>query len=515
MDISLNIILEELESSKPLCYIRNRSVRFSGISPIVNENIAKDKLIICNLSDALSSEGKSDNYFIVLIDCRLPKESYALMNMILIDEMISIPELFIRVQSIFDKYFNWCIKMDQCLIRNRGIQDILNLSEPVIGNFITISDSAFSLVAYTTGLTTNDELTKRLVENGYHDQEAINSFSKNGLPLFWRDMNDIYERPETVTSCPIMAKVIHYNNFYYSHVVMLCEKHPISPALRDKFQILIDRLMVCFERQWVENNQMPHVYDSLLIDLLNGKELDRDSIMIRAKNSGLPTSGYFRLAKISTSDHNGIMLQRLCQELSEKIPQARVTLSRDMLVVLVSMKSTREAYTSFRKKLQDILNSYDSNCGISDPFFSISDIRSAGQQADIALKARFGKELLINRFENRKTGRVQSFGECYPAYIMVGTKESHHISRQTWAYRALQKLYEYDRKHDTNNLELLYVYLSNERKASETSQIVHMHRNNVIYRIGKISEIIEVDLNSSFVRLRLLMAYEVFSPKGE
>ena len=296
---------------------------------------------------------------------------------------------------------------------------------------------------------------------------------------------------------------------------MLCEHSPISPALRDKFQMLIDRLMVCFERQWVENNQMPHVYDSLLIDLLKGKEIDNESVMIRAKNSGIPTSGYFRLIKISTSDNNGIMLQRLCQELSEKIPQARVTLSRDMLVVLLNMKNTRDAFISLKKKLGEILADYDSNCGISDPFSSLTDIRYAGEQADIALNFRQGRNFYINKLEKKIPGRIQTFGECYPGYIMAGTKESHHISRRTWAAKALQKLYDYDQKHETNNLELLYVYLSNERKASETAQIVHMHRNNVIYRVGKISEIIEMDLNSSVVRLRLLMAYEVFSPKGE
>ena len=69
--------------------------------------------------------------------------------------------------------------------------------------------------------------------------------------------------------------------------------------------------------------------------------------------------------------------------------------------------------------------------------------------------------------------------------------------------------------HFTNNLELLFVYLTNERRASDTAQIMHMHRNNVIYRIGKISDMINMDLNESGVRFRLLMAYEIYTPRED
>ena len=514
MELSLNIILEELDDFSPLCYVLDRSVKFTGIYPFSGEPAPADKLTVCRLSQVLDLPENNANYFVTLIDCKLPKDSKALKNMILLDKEITLPELFIRIQNVFDKYTEWCSKMDQCLINNNeSIQSILTLSENIIDNYITISDSAFSLVAYTSNLTTSDELTQKLVRNGCHDQDAINKFSKLGLPMFWRNANEIYEKTESVTSCPIMGKVIHYNHFYYSHVIMLCEKHPLSPGLRDKFSILIDKLMVCFERQWKQNNQMPHVYDSLLLELLEGKESDSDTMRIRAKNAGIPTNGCFMLMKVIPENNNGTMRQRLCQELLGRIPQSRVTLNKETIIALIILKKPGDAESSVSKNLHTILEEYDSKCGISEPFESITGIRTAGKQCDIALKSGFIKDLFISRFNGNKNDRVAFFADCYPAYIMAGTKESYLISKETWACRALQSLFEYDQKHNTNNLELLYFYLINERKASETAQIVHMHRNNVIYRIGKISEIIGLDLENSGVRLRLLMAYEIFSPK--
>ena len=42
---------------------------------------------------------------------------------------------------------------------------------------------------------------------------------------------------------------------------------------------------------------------------------------------------------------------------------------------------------------------------------------------------------------------------------------------------------------------------------------MHMHRNNVIYRIGKICDMISMDLDQCGVRFRLLMAYEIYQSK--
>ena len=99
--------------------------------------------------------------------------------------------------------------------------------------------------------------------------------------------------------------------------------------------------------------------------------------------------------------------------------------------------------------------------------------------------------------------------------VIAGKPENAHIARNSMASKALDTLCEYDSKHGTNNLELLFVYLTNERRASDTAQIMHMHRNNVIYRIGKISEMIGMDLNESGTRFRLLMAYEIYTPKEQ
>ena len=519
MELTLNTLLDELESCNPVCYIKNKNRSFRGVTLLTADpsELDKDRLVICRLSLLLSKPNvKNDCCVAAVIDTDLPKNTSALRNVILFDTDMDAVDFFIYVQNIFEKYFDWCARMDEYLIRNRSIQEILSLSEKVIGNYITISDSAFSRVAYTQGLVCDDPLTLNLVSKGYHDQEAISLFSRNNLLDYWRDAVDIYEKnPSSITKYPMLGKVIHYNNSYFAHVVMLCDKKPLTPGLKDVFKILIDHLMVCFERQWIDNNQMPHVYDSLLLEMLSSDSIPQDVINARARNAGIPVKGTFWLVKVSTDDQTGIMLQRLSQELSAKLPGSRVTLSKDILIGLVCLKNS-SVPAPMIKELQEIMERYESCCGISDPFDSLTMIKTAGEQASIALgyaKRGTEPEFAIGSLE--LIPRVRKFGAVYPRYMLTSSSEILHIAASTKASRALKTLADHDAKHGTNNLRLLFVYLTNERKASDTAKIMHMHRNNVIYRVGKIADMINMDLSDSGVRFRLLLAYEIYRRKEQ
>ena len=47
----------------------------------------------------------------------------------------------------------------------------------------------------------------------------------------------------------------------------------------------------------------------------------------------------------------------------------------------------------------------------------------------------------------------------------------------------------------------------NERRASVVAEKLHMHRNNVKYRIDRIEELFGIDTDDPALRLDLLMAY--------
>lgn len=518
MQLSLNIINDALISLKPQSRVLDGSAKVSSVS-IYNKRkktLSKDHLYVGMLSDILDNNPTDPGvFFIAVQDKKKAKDvpENRLNNVIILEKNCDILDVFEILQTLFSDISTWCEGMDFFLIRKKSIQDVLSLCEQIIGNFITVTDSSFSLVAYTNGLNCDCPHTNELIKHGYYTQEAISKFNAYRLPEFWKDANDIYTDDScSIASYPTVSKIIHYNNAYFAHVVMLCDKKPITPGLIDMFKILIDHLMVCFERQWVENNQMPHVYDSLILSLLDGTGPDANSIVERSKISGLPAEGNFRLVKISADGSGGVMLQRLSQELQDHIPEAKVTLNKsELFMLIVQNTKSKDRYKQILDMLQEVLDHYRAKCGVSDKFTSLLDIKLAGTQADVALQ--YGYRTTYPYFtseEAKKTPRVYTYDSSYPRYLMISTEENKTLAKSNKAFKTLLSMHEYDSAHNTNNLELLYVYLVNDRKATETAEITHMHRNNVIYRINRICEMENLDLDDYQTRFRLLLAYELF-----
>jgi len=76
-------------------------------------------------------------------------------------------------------------------------------------------------------------------------------------------------------------------------------------------------------------------------------------------------------------------------------------------------------------------------------------------------------------------------------------------------YKWLMSLREYDKQHNMNNYDVLYKYLVYERHAAMTAEATSMSRSNLVYRIGRIKEMLGVDFDDYHIRMKLIITYEM------
>ena len=73
----------------------------------------------------------------------------------------------------------------------------------------------------------------------------------------------------------------------------------------------------------------------------------------------------------------------------------------------------------------------------------------------------------------------------------------------------LRPLIEYDRKHGSNYLETLELYLKHNGSIQAVAEEMFTHRNTVIYRITNIKKLLNTELETTEERLRYQMAFYI------
>lgn len=79
---------------------------------------------------------------------------------------------------------------------------------------------------------------------------------------------------------------------------------------------------------------------------------------------------------------------------------------------------------------------------------------------------------------------------------------------------ALLPLTRYDAEHSGDLIHTLRTYFACNGNASRASQRLFLHRNGLLYRLGRIEELLSISLDNAHVRLSLELALEIAGPAG-
>ena len=98
-----------------------------------------------------------------------------------------------------------------------------------------------------------------------------------------------------------------------------------------------------------------------------------------------------------------------------------------------------------------------------------------------------------------------TYTECAARYLL---RECPQEAVAAFRWEVLDDLIRYDRLHHTSYVQTLACYLHCERNLALTSKKLYIHRNTLIYRISRLSRLLDCDLENAAVRLRLTLCLE-------
>lgn len=520
LSFTLNIVEHELEPYGSVVRTVGDNPTFDKVRHYLNAATSDGSatLYVCSSeADVLAACQIGCYAVFVNPDAQAPAEGAALS--VLDGETASI--VFDALLDIARRYDEWEHAMDMMCFSGGSLQDLVDASEPFLRNNVVVLDPALKLLAYTRGVPCDDPITVELIAHGYHTEENIREFKLHKRFKSWSE-DEGFVVNDTHVICKYTTIVRSFNgrSAFSLITVMMCNVIEDLDYLKDVFGMFTNRVEFYAQRDYPDDKPAGTAVDSFLKDLISGSLSDQ-AVLDRCSYAGIPYDGCFCMFYASPDD-DSVPASRLLSDISLVVAPAKTLLVDGAVAVLcfncsrgdrachIHSTACPQGARSVSDRLGDMLERYDLVCGRSSKFTKLSGVPVAFKQARAAYR-----EAVLSRARARaKKENLQDpivvFDRCGAHYLVDQlSDEALKLLLATNAGMVLDEIARHDVETNMNNYEFLRAYLVHERRVSTVAEKLHMHRNNVGYRIGRIEQQFGIDTTDAQLRQDLLMTYRI------
>lgn len=236
-------------------------------------------------------------------------------------------------------------------------------------------------------------------------------------------------------------------------------------------------------------------YENFLIELLEGRFDSVNMISSRLELLDRKFCRFFCIAVFRCGEpHNSDLFNKSqMSTLRAVYPNSMSVVYRDAIVLFLNQDEPILLNEKQMAPLEEFAQRNRMKVGISQPFSDILKINIYYQQANHVLEIGELQAPEHTCYPATELLPHYLFSNCSYTELEVGIH--HHIF---W-------LQDYDERYHTDFIETLRVYLECDRSAAKAAEKLHLHRSTFFYRIKKLEELLDVDLNDS----KLLFLYEL------
>ena len=236
-------------------------------------------------------------------------------------------------------------------------------------------------------------------------------------------------------------------------------------------------------------------YENFLIELLEGRFDSVNMISSRLELLDRKFCRFFCIAVFRCGEpHNSDLFNKSqMSTLRAVYPNSMSVVYKDAIVLFLNQDEPILLNDKQLSPLDEFAQRNRMKVGISQPFSDILKINIYYQQANNVLEIGELHAPQLTCYPATELLPHYLFSNCSYTELEVGIH--HHIF---W-------LQDYDERYHTEFIETLRTYLECDRSAAKAAEKLHLHRSTFFYRIKKLEELLDVDLNDS----NLLFLYEL------
>lgn len=418
-------------------------------------------------------------------------------------ERVDFPGLINQVLDIFDRFNTWERRLEEAILKGRDFQSLYDLSAAVFqGHFFLLWDASYNVVAHTQDIETPNEKLGQIIKLGFFPKEVTDDLAQMG----YMKNALVYSRPTFVNTpnymnLPFILKTFVVAQRIQYTAVLYFTRREMSLGMADLFQIFCCHMEAYIVRLVNSTHRQVNRIDKCMIDLVENWDKGEEYLEDRAAVLGMKENMPYRLCLITFQEYTQEQALYMRMRIRSICSRIIVSLYQKSLLLLFDWSKAsfleKEARAERWQKILQLLPVCNASAAFSSAFSRCTDVHYAYIQASVAM--RYGKHFRPEQSSHYyRDYYIYHMIDCYSQQLPL---EKMYVQKLTLLMDA--------KDYKSSNLYLLRTYLIHERNISQTAKLLYMHRNSVIYRISRIRELLNVNLDDPDIRLRLLISFKI------
>lgn len=413
-----------------------------------------------------------------------------LKNYILFSADTEPDKLYQKIQALFKKDARIArahYQLSQCLLERASMEKILKVGSELLENPLFLSDTSTRVLNWSDFeqfQAIDDELIQCIIKHGFVISELFDKYDYAVLlPSIEQTEHAFWQKSSRKEKKERLIVKVVVNHRYFGWIVVIPQNRPFADGDCEILDILTTVLSLELERNKI--GFALSYRENLLLELLSGRISSLEEFRKRAEGFDWIPGEHFYTMAISFRNEPTLPLNKertitaYKNHLALIYPTYKAICIGDLLYLLLET----DDLDSVANNLDNFFKTYHLAAGCSRHFSNILDFGKNVEQATeiLHLGLRLNPERLFYRYQ-----------DFYMPYMITALEK--HNDLNSFCLPQILELQAHDKKNNTCYLETLQAYLK-FRNALTAAKFLHIHRNTMNYRLQKIEEITQLNLD--------------------